>query len=136
MESQDKRGTTCKVTSPVTVRSSRIEEWKTTMTNQSLLRSEGMKNGEKLTRLVRGLPREKKKERAKFSMSLSKKEINEDSMELLGHKPFRRPKKMPRIVQKQLDVSQSSPSIFQPNLLVFCFGSSRLKFFSFLVFRL
>ncbi|KAI4313905.1 hypothetical protein L6164_026848 [Bauhinia variegata] len=44
-----------------------------------------------------------KTERKKFSVPLSKKEIEEDFMELLGHRPPRRPKKRPRIVQKQLD---------------------------------
>ncbi|KAJ7954118.1 DUF1639 family protein [Quillaja saponaria] len=44
-----------------------------------------------------------KKERPKFSVPLSKKEIEEDFMEILGHRPPRRPKKRARVVQKQLD---------------------------------
>ncbi|CAN0870263.1 hypothetical protein LINGRAHAP2_LOCUS9478 [Linum grandiflorum] len=43
------------------------------------------------------------KKRAKFSVSLSKKEIENDFMAMLGHRPARRPKKRPRIVQKQID---------------------------------
>ncbi|XP_062110100.1 uncharacterized protein LOC133821935 [Humulus lupulus] len=76
-----------------------IEEMKA---NCSPLRSEA-NNGVKLTRLVRGLPPPENKERVKFSVPLSKKEIEEDFMELFGHKPPRRPKKRPRNVQRQLD---------------------------------
>ncbi|XP_022726221.1 uncharacterized protein LOC111282421 [Durio zibethinus] len=46
---------------------------------------------------------EKKKLRPKFSVSLSKKEIEEDFMVMAGHRPLRRPKKRARYVQKQLD---------------------------------
>ncbi|KAF5727742.1 hypothetical protein HS088_TW22G01439 [Tripterygium wilfordii] len=46
---------------------------------------------------------EKEKERAKFSIQLTKKEIEHDFMALVGHRPVRRPKKRPRIVQKELD---------------------------------
>ncbi|KAE9611770.1 hypothetical protein Lalb_Chr06g0165981 [Lupinus albus] len=42
-------------------------------------------------------------EKVKFSVPLSRKEIEDDFMELLGHRPPRRPKKRARIVQKQLD---------------------------------
>lgn len=45
-----------------------------------------------------------KKEREKFSVSLSKKEIEEDFMAMMERRPPRRPKKRPRIVQNQLDV--------------------------------
>lgn len=41
--------------------------------------------------------------RAKFSASLSKKEIEEDFLSILGTRPARRPKKRPRYVQKQID---------------------------------
>ncbi|KAF7827798.1 histone acetyltransferase KAT6B [Senna tora] len=44
-----------------------------------------------------------KAERPKFSVSLSKKEIEEDFMEMIGHRPPRRPKKRHRNVQKDLD---------------------------------
>ncbi|OMO85247.1 hypothetical protein CCACVL1_10324 [Corchorus capsularis] len=46
---------------------------------------------------------EKKRPRAKLSVPLSKKEIEEDFMAMAGHRPPRRPKKRPRHVQKQLD---------------------------------
>lgn len=48
---------------------------------------------------------ETKKIRPKFAVKLSKKEIEEDYMALLGHRPPRRPKKRPRTAQKILDVS-------------------------------
>ncbi|ESQ34217.1 hypothetical protein EUTSA_v10008407mg [Eutrema salsugineum] len=41
--------------------------------------------------------------RPKFSVKLTKKEIEEDFMAALGHRPPRRPKKRPRTVQKKLD---------------------------------
>ncbi|PRQ40329.1 hypothetical protein RchiOBHm_Chr4g0434851 [Rosa chinensis] len=82
----------------------KIEERKT---NYSPLRSEG-NNGGKSPRLVRGasgsgLEKDGPKERPKFSLTLSKKEIDEDFIQMLGHRPPRRPKKRPRAVQKQLD---------------------------------
>ncbi|KAL3824093.1 hypothetical protein ACJIZ3_020122 [Penstemon smallii] len=42
-------------------------------------------------------------ERAKFSVALSKREIEEDFMGVVGHRPPRRPKKRAKIIQKQLD---------------------------------
>ncbi|XP_047982456.1 uncharacterized protein LOC125223377 [Salvia hispanica] len=45
----------------------------------------------------------KKREREKFSVALSKRDIEEDFYAMVGHRPPRRPKKRPRIVQKQLD---------------------------------
>ncbi|XP_004300975.1 PREDICTED: uncharacterized protein LOC101293981 [Fragaria vesca subsp. vesca] len=83
----------------------RIEERKV---NSSPLRSEG-NNGGKSPRLVRGASgsglekKERPKERPKFSLTLSKKEIDEDFTQILGHRAPRRPKKRPRAVQKQLD---------------------------------
>ncbi|XP_027362735.1 uncharacterized protein LOC113870341 [Abrus precatorius] len=44
-----------------------------------------------------------KTERVKFSVQLTKKEIEEDFIKLLGQKPPRRPIKRPKFVQKQLD---------------------------------
>ncbi|KAK7306916.1 hypothetical protein VNO77_39545 [Canavalia gladiata] len=44
-----------------------------------------------------------KTERVKFSVLLSRKEIEEDFMEILGRKPPRRPNKRPKAVQNQLD---------------------------------
>ncbi|PQQ04517.1 uncharacterized protein Pyn_37160 [Prunus yedoensis var. nudiflora] len=72
----------------------RIEEKKA---NYLPLRSEG-NNGVKSPR-----PKEKEKGEAKFAVSLTKKEIEDDFMVMLGHRPPRRPKKRPRNVQKQLD---------------------------------
>ncbi|KAM6562017.1 hypothetical protein CsatB_022015 [Cannabis sativa] len=80
-------------------KNSGIEEIKA---NYSPLRSE-TNNGVKLTRQVRGLSPPENKERVKFSAKLAKKEIEEDFISLLGHKPPRRPKKRPRNVQRQLD---------------------------------
>ncbi|KAK9223218.1 hypothetical protein WN944_011660 [Citrus x changshan-huyou] len=58
--------------------------------------------GAKSPKLQRG-EKEIKKERPKFAVSLMRKEIEEDFMEMVGHRPPRRPKKRPRIVQKQMD---------------------------------
>ncbi|KAL4316859.1 hypothetical protein AHAS_Ahas15G0327200 [Arachis hypogaea] len=44
-------------------------------------------------------------ERAKFSVSLSKEEVEQDFWGLVGTRPPRRPKKRPRIVQRQLDIA-------------------------------
>ncbi|PSS13428.1 Interactor protein for cytohesin exchange factors like, partial [Actinidia chinensis var. chinensis] len=70
-------------------KSSRIEERKS---NFSPLRS-----ATKSPRLC------EERERAKFSISLSRREIEEDFWAMAGHRPHRRPKKRPKIVQKQLD---------------------------------
>lgn len=45
-----------------------------------------------------------KNEKTKFSVSLSKEEMEEDFLAMVGTRPPRRPKKRPRIVQRQLDV--------------------------------
>ncbi|XP_010249704.1 PREDICTED: uncharacterized protein LOC104592181 [Nelumbo nucifera] len=44
-----------------------------------------------------------KKERPKFSISLSRYEVEEDFLAMTGTRPPRRPKKRPRIIQKQQD---------------------------------
>ncbi|KAK7310064.1 hypothetical protein RJT34_07286 [Clitoria ternatea] len=44
-----------------------------------------------------------KTERVKFSLQLTKEEIEEDFMKMLGRKPPRRPKRRPRHLQGQLD---------------------------------
>ncbi|KAK2972919.1 hypothetical protein RJ640_026671 [Escallonia rubra] len=41
--------------------------------------------------------------RAKFSVALSRREIEQDFLAMVGQRPPRRPKKRPRIVQKQMD---------------------------------
>ncbi|XP_039059081.1 uncharacterized protein LOC120202675 isoform X2 [Hibiscus syriacus] len=46
---------------------------------------------------------DRKRSRPKFSVSLSKEEIEEDFKAMVGHRPPRRPKKRTRNVQKQLD---------------------------------
>ncbi|GMP58905.1 hypothetical protein CsSME_00022402 [Camellia sinensis var. sinensis] len=43
------------------------------------------------------------RDRAKFSVSLCRREIGDDFMVIAGHRPPRRPKKRPKIVQEQLD---------------------------------
>ncbi|XP_028768246.1 uncharacterized protein LOC114733985 [Neltuma alba] len=58
-------------------------------------------NGAKLPPKSRASP--DKPERPKISVPLSKKEIEEDYMGMVGHRPPRRPKKRPRNVQKALD---------------------------------
>lgn len=55
---------------------------------------------------------EPEKERVKFSVPLSKEEIEQDFMEICRIRPPRRPKKRPRIVQKYLDVGISGFFIF------------------------
>lgn len=49
-----------------------------------------------------------KSERPKFSVSLSKEEIEMDFMEITGRRLSRRPKKRSKIVQRKLDVSVSN----------------------------
>ena len=49
--------------------------------------------------------REKETERAKFSISISRREIEEDFEVMSGRRLPRKPKKRPRYIQKQLDVS-------------------------------
>ncbi|KAJ4828881.1 hypothetical protein Tsubulata_039851 [Turnera subulata] len=73
--------------------------------------SPGKSESAKSPRLLRGVgekrereEKEKEKERAKFSLGLSKKEIEEDFMEMVCHRPARRPKKRPRAVQRQIDM--------------------------------
>jgi hypothetical protein len=44
-------------------------------------------------------------EKVKFSLTLTKKEIEEDFLKMTGNRPPRRPKKRPRNVQKNMDVS-------------------------------
>ncbi|XP_058088455.1 uncharacterized protein LOC131235336 [Magnolia sinica] len=46
-----------------------------------------------------------KKEKLEFSISLSRKEIEEDFMAITGSKPPRRPKKRPKNIQKILDAN-------------------------------
>ncbi|KAG7973837.1 hypothetical protein I3843_06G017600 [Carya illinoinensis] len=50
-----------------------------------------------------GTSEKKEKERTELTVSLSRKEIEDDFKKILGQRPPRRPKKRPRTVQKQLD---------------------------------
>ncbi|KAL7090990.1 hypothetical protein ACP275_12G077100 [Erythranthe tilingii] len=44
-----------------------------------------------------------KRERPKFTVPLSKRDVEEDFLAMVGHRPPRRPKKRAKIVQRQLD---------------------------------
>ncbi|EYU40770.1 hypothetical protein MIMGU_mgv1a010835mg [Erythranthe guttata] len=44
-----------------------------------------------------------KRERPKFTVALSKRDVEEDFLSMVGHRPPRRPKKRAKIVQRQLD---------------------------------
>lgn len=57
-------------------------------------------------------PSNEKKERAKFSVALSRQEIEEDFVAIAGRKPPRRPQKRLKHVQKTLDVSQFNFLLF------------------------
>ena len=48
---------------------------------------------------------DKKNEKSKFSIALSRDEIEQDFSFVFGKKPPKRPKKRPRLVQKKLNVS-------------------------------
>ncbi|XP_004299406.1 PREDICTED: uncharacterized protein LOC101293977 [Fragaria vesca subsp. vesca] len=56
-----------------------------------------------LAAAAEGPSMEKKKEKRKFWIALSKDEIEEDIFIMTGSRPARRPKKRPKNVQKQLD---------------------------------
>lgn len=62
--------------------------------------SSPLRNGNSGGKLRGGGSPEKK---VKFTLSLMKKEIEEDFITMTGQKPHRRPKKRPRNVQKQMD---------------------------------
>jgi hypothetical protein len=103
---------------------------KVSSNNCSPLRSDSAKSPR-----LRGDKRDRKeKERAKFSVPLSKKEIEEDFMVMLCQRPARRPKKRPRIVQKQMDVSKFRDFIVL-SFFYFFLGIKNLVFF-FLACRL
>lgn len=58
-------------------------------------------------------------EGAKFMSTLSKKEMEDDYMTMMGRRPPRRPKKRPRTLQKQIDVSLSDQSLSYFHLIQF-----------------
>ncbi|BAT72771.1 hypothetical protein VIGAN_01020800 [Vigna angularis var. angularis] len=64
-------------------------------TNQLNSLTQEMKKKKKTTKI---------EEKTKFSVSLTKEEVEHDFWALLGTRPPRRPKKRPRIIQKNLDV--------------------------------
>ncbi|KAK4263822.1 hypothetical protein QN277_029188 [Acacia crassicarpa] len=69
--------------------------------NHSLPRTDNIANGGKLPPKFRASP--EKPQMTKVSVPLSKREIEEDFIVLLGHRPPRKPKKRPRNVQSTLD---------------------------------
>lgn len=58
-------------------------------------------------------PSNEKKERAKFSVALSRQEIEEDFLAMAGRRPPRRPQKRSKYVQKNLEVSQLYPAFIE-----------------------
>ncbi|MQL90861.1 hypothetical protein Taro_023468 [Colocasia esculenta] len=56
------------------------------------------------SRLRSGAPERSRRRRSRFSVPLTKEEIDEDLYAFTGRRASRRPKKRPRIVQKQLDM--------------------------------
>ncbi|KAM4095257.1 hypothetical protein ACJW30_08G016000 [Castanea mollissima] len=91
------RRAACKA--PIGPKGLRIDERKV---NCLPLRSENNNNGGVSVKSPR-LKKEKEKQRTKLIVPLGKKEVEEDFMEMIGQRPARRPKKRPRIVQKQID---------------------------------
>ncbi|KAI9088619.1 hypothetical protein K1719_029733 [Acacia pycnantha] len=69
--------------------------------NRSPPRTDNIANGGKLPPKFRGLP--EKPQRTEVSVPLSKSEIEEDFIGLVGHRPPRRPNKRPKNVQRTLD---------------------------------
>ncbi|KAK7281719.1 hypothetical protein RIF29_09953 [Crotalaria pallida] len=69
--------------------------------------SSSMKNNNKSSGTARipNLRRNSEKvgSRKKFSLTLTKKEIEEDFLAMTGHKPLKKPTKRPKAVQKQMD---------------------------------
>jgi hypothetical protein len=60
----------------------------------------------------------------KFSVSLLREEIEQDFSALIGKRPPRRPKKRPRLVQKQMNVtSSSSLYLSRSHTIDLCFDS-------------
>jgi len=57
-----------------------------------------------LTQEMKKKKKTKIQEKTKFSVSLTKEEVEHDFWALVGTRPPRRPKKRPRIIQKNLDV--------------------------------
>jgi len=71
-----------------------------------------------------GDSQQNKNEKVKFSVSLLREEIEQDFSALIGKRPPRRPKKRPRLVQKQMNVtSSSSLYLSRSHTIDLCFDS-------------
>uniref|UniRef100_A0A5B6ZD96 DUF1639 family protein n=1 Tax=Davidia involucrata TaxID=16924 RepID=A0A5B6ZD96_DAVIN len=93
----------------------RSEELQRNNCNSSLLRPESpmamaMAKSSRLRGLAaaatmtQSVEKRENSQRAKFSISLSREEVESDFLAMVGTRPPRRPKKRPKIVQKQLDL--------------------------------
>ncbi|XWS22485.1 hypothetical protein CRYUN_Cryun29cG0039200 [Craigia yunnanensis] len=74
--------------------------YSSTMKNEVIKSARGRDRGPSVVLVAAA---ERKRPRPKFSVPLSKKEIDEDFMVMAGHRPPRRPKKRARYIQKQLN---------------------------------
>ncbi|OIW02343.1 hypothetical protein TanjilG_11237 [Lupinus angustifolius] len=78
----------------------KIDEKKHNVSSQMKINS----NGNSATKLPNLRKKSEKLEpRMKFSLTLTKKEIEEDFLAMTGHKPPKKPLKRPKAVQKQMD---------------------------------
>ncbi|GFZ16536.1 hypothetical protein Acr_25g0009450 [Actinidia rufa] len=86
------------------------EVLETPLTLREITELPSAENLPKSTRL-RGFAEGHGSEKRKFWIALSREEIEEDVYAMTGSKPARRPKKRPKNIQKQLDVSDRSLSL-------------------------
>lgn len=61
---------------------------------------------------------DKKEERPRFSLTLSRKEIEDDFIAMTGKKPPRKPKKRSKAVQAQINVSNLLIQVFKSNRVI------------------
>ncbi|KAM7271920.1 hypothetical protein ACFE04_031134 [Oxalis oulophora] len=89
---------------PWNLRTRRAPHFVVGESNSSGYFNDGLRFGEdhKKKGLLLNSPK-KLPERLKFSLTLSKKEIEEDFIKMTGHKPPRRPKRRSKTVQRQID---------------------------------
>nr|GMD16759.1 uncharacterized protein LOC109161160 isoform X1 [Ipomoea batatas] len=66
----------------------------------------GLKIDVTISAAVAGSSSGEKRDRAKFSLALSRREIEEDFAAIIHHRPPRRPKKRAKYVQKNLDIDE------------------------------
>ncbi|KAK7251787.1 hypothetical protein RIF29_35308 [Crotalaria pallida] len=71
--------------------------------NAGMAKSLRVKGDAAMTMMQCGERKKEQKNKNKFWIALSKEEIEEDIFVMTGSRPNRRPKKRPKIVQKQLD---------------------------------